>query len=75
MFFRVIAFIVGLIAVIKGVLSYDSSLPSAPVPIVLGGLVMLIALFNLMPKIKRCPSCSKKIPNKAETCRHCGAKL
>jgi len=74
MFFRVIAFIVGLIAVIAGFSSYDSSVATAPVPIITGGLVMVIALFNLLPQIKRCPSCHKRISNKAETCRFCGSK-
>jgi len=74
MFFRVIAFIVGLIAVIAGFSKYDSSVATAPVPIITGGLVMIIALFNLLPQIKRCPSCHKKISNNAETCRFCGSK-
>jgi len=75
MFFRVIAFLVGLIAVIRGVSSYDNSQTYALVPIITGGLVIIIALFNLLPKIKRCPSCHKKISNKAETCRFCGGKV
>lgn len=74
MYFRAIAFIVGLISVIAGIKSYDSSLATAPVPIITGGLVMLIALFNLLPRIKQCSSCHKKIAQKAETCRFCGSK-
>ncbi len=74
MFFRAIAFLVGLIAIIAGLQNYDSSVATAPLPIVSGGLVMLIAVFNLLPKIKRCTSCGKKIANKAETCRFCNTK-
>ncbi len=75
MFFRVIAFLVGLIAIVRGFSSYDSSQSTALLPIITGGIVMIIAIFNLLPKIKRCPSCDKKIPNKAEICRFCGKKL
>ncbi len=74
MFFRVIAFLVGLIAIITGLRNYDSSVATASVPIISGGLVMLIAVFNLLPKIKRCTSCGKNIATKAETCRFCNAK-
>ena len=74
MFFRAIAFLVGLISVIAGIRNYDSELASAPVPVVTGGLVMLIAIFNLLPQIKRCPSCNKRLPKKVKTCRFCGAK-
>jgi hypothetical protein len=74
MFFRVIAFLVGLIAIIAGLQNYDSELATASVPIITGGLVMLIAVFNLLPKIKRCSSCNKRLPKKAETCHYCHAK-
>ena len=75
MFFRFIAFTVGLIAVIKGYSSYDASQATASIPLISGGLVMVIALFNLLPKIRRCPACHKKIATRATTCRHCGKVL
>jgi hypothetical protein len=74
MFFRAIAFIVGLISLTAGLQNYDSQIASAPVPIVTGALVMLLALFNLLPQFKRCSSCNKKIPAKRNVCRFCGAK-
>ncbi|MBU0960569.1 MAG: hypothetical protein KKD01_19270 [Proteobacteria bacterium] len=74
MFFRVIAFIVGLIALIAGLWNYDSTLTTAPVPVLTGGLVMLIALFNLLPQVKRCTSCNRKMPKKLAICHLCGAK-
>ncbi len=74
MFFRVIAFIVGLISLTAGLWNYDSELTTAPVPVVTGGLVMLIAVFNLLPQVKRCSSCNKKIPKKVAACHFCGAK-
>lgn len=74
MFFRVIAFLVGLISLTAGLRNYDSDLVTAPVPVVTGGLVMLIAVFNLLPQMKRCPSCNRKLPRKVKVCRFCGAK-
>jgi ABC-type nickel/cobalt efflux system permease component RcnA len=74
MFFRAIAFMVGLISLIAGLQNYDSELATAPVPIISGVLVMLIAVFNLLPKIRRCTACNKRISNKVDTCRFCGAK-
>ena len=47
MFFRAIAFIVGLISLTAGLRNYDSELATAPVPVVAGALVMLLAVFNL----------------------------
>ena len=74
MFFRAIAFIVGLFSLTVGLQNYDSELATAPVPVAAGALVMLLAVFNLLPQFKRCPSCNKKLPKKADTCRFCGAK-
>jgi hypothetical protein len=71
MFFRAIAFLVGLIAVIAGLQNYDSEVASSPLPLITGGLVMLIAIFNLLPQFKRCTSCSRKIPKKKKTCPFC----
>ena len=71
MLLRVVAFLVGLIAVIAGYVNYDSTVSSSTIPIILGGLVMLIGIFNLIPQIKRCSSCRKKIPYKAIRCHYC----
>lgn len=74
MFFRVIAFVVGLISLVAGLWNYDSELSTAPVPVVSGALVMLIAVFNLLPQVKRCPFCNRKIPKKRTVCHFCGAE-
>jgi|GEM_PF-988777 hypothetical protein len=71
MFFRVIAFLVGLIAVITGLQHYDSSDSWSLLPLITGGLVIIIAIFNLMPQFKRCISCGKKIPKKTVHCPFC----
>jgi len=71
MFFRGISFLVGLIAVVSGIRNYDSEVASSPLPIILGGLVILIAVFNLVPQLKKCSICNKKIPKKATHCPFC----
>ncbi len=71
---RAVAFCVGLISVTAGLVNYDSELAAAPLPIVTGGLVLFLAIFNLIPQFKHCPSCNKKLLKKADTCRFCGAK-
>jgi rRNA maturation endonuclease Nob1 len=74
MFLRVISFLVGLIALSAGLRNYDSALATAPIPVVTGALVMLIAVFNLFPEIKRCSSCKRKMPKKRVVCPFCGSK-
>jgi hypothetical protein len=71
MYFRIIAFLVGLIAVIAGMQNYDRTVSSSPIPLITGGLVMLIAIFNLIPQFKRCAFCGKKLPRKKQTCPFC----
>lgn len=74
MFFRVIAFVVGLISLTAGLWTYDSALTTAPVPVITGALVMLIAVFNLLPQVKRCSSCNRRIPKNRTACPFCGAE-
>ena len=71
---RPTVFTIGLFSFVIGLLSYDSEIATAPIPVVTGALVMLLALFNLLPQLKRCISCDKKILKKSETCRFCRAK-
>lgn len=69
---RTIAFFVGLFSLVMGLLTYDSEVVTAPVPVVSGAVVMLLAVFGLIPELKRCISCNRKIPKKSDKCRHCG---
>ena len=71
---RTTAFIIGLFSLAIGLLSYDSEVATAPIPVVTGALVMLLAVFNLFPQLKRCTSCHKKIPKKKDTCSFCGSQ-
>jgi len=70
---RVVAFCIGLFSLTVGIRSYDSEIATAPVPVVTGALVMVLAVLGLIPEFKRCLSCNRKIPKKAAQCRHCGA--
>ena len=72
---RKIAFFVGLFAVIMGWLTYDSQVSTSLVPIVTGAIVVLLAVFDLVPELTSCPSCGGKNLKKKKTCRHCGEKL
>lgn len=70
---RSIAFCLGLFSVVVGLLTYDREVATASVPVVTGAIVIVLAVFNLIPEFKHCVSCQKKIPKKASTCRYCGA--
>ena len=72
---RTIAFVVGLFSLVMGLLTYDTEIPTSPVPVVSGAIVVLLAVFGIIPELKRCPSCNKQNIKKAATCRHCGAPL
>ncbi|MBC8317005.1 MAG: hypothetical protein H8E41_03805 [Desulfobulbaceae bacterium] len=74
MSFRSIAFVVGLFSLVMGVLTYNSEVVTAPIPVVSGAVVMLLAAFRLIPELKNCVSCHRKILKKAEQCRYCGAR-
>ncbi|MBU0729032.1 MAG: zinc ribbon domain-containing protein [Proteobacteria bacterium] len=69
---KTIAIAVGFFSLIMGLLTYDTEIPTSPVPVVSGALVILLAVFGLIPELKKCPSCNKKNLKKATTCRHCG---
>jgi recombinational DNA repair protein (RecF pathway) len=68
---RILIFLIGLFSVVVGLHTYDSEIPTAPIPVITGGLVMLLALTGLIPAFKSCRSCGRKIPKKAAVCRFC----
>ena len=71
---RRIAFWVGLFSFVMGIITYDKQVVTAPVPVITGLLVMILALAGLIPEFKRCSSCQRRIPQKWEQCRFCGAR-
>ncbi len=72
--FRSISFVIGIFSITMGIISYNSEVSTAKLPIILGVIVLFMAVFNLIPELKRCSSCYKRILKKAEHCRHCGKK-
>ena len=71
---KTVAFWVGLFSLCMGLLTYDSEVSTAPIPIISGIVVMLLSVFGLIPDFTRCSSCNKKILKKTAQCPHCGAK-
>jgi len=71
---RKIAFWVGMFSLVMGLLTYDSEVVTAPVPVITGLLVVILAVFNLIPTLNECEICKKKIPKSRERCRSCEAK-
>ncbi len=71
---KFIALMIGFFSLIIGIINYDSAIPTSPVPVVSGLLVIVLAVFGLVPELKPCKACGRYITKKAETCHHCGAK-
>ena len=72
---RRIAFWVGLFSLVVGLITYDSKVVTAPVPVVTGMLVVVLAVFDLIPELtKGCVACGKKISRNTTRCPHCGAR-
>ena len=71
---RRIAFWVGLFSVVVGLITYDRTVVTAPVPVVTGMVVIVLAVFDLIPELtKGCVACGRKIPRNSTRCPHCGA--
>jgi hypothetical protein len=71
---RAIAFWVGMFSLVMGLLTYDSEVATAPVPVITGGLVVILAVFNLIPTLNECEICKKKIHKSRTRCRSCEAQ-
>ena len=72
---RRIAFWVGLFSLVVGLITYDSKVVTAPLPVVTGLLVVVLAVFDLIPELtKECVACRKKISRNSARCPHCGAR-
>ena len=70
-----IAIVAGLFSLVVGWLTYDSEVATAPVPIVAGAVVLVLAFFGLIPEFVSCPSCGKKNFKDRKVCSQCGASL
>ena len=72
---RMIAFFVGLFAMIVGWLTYDSEVSTALVPIITGAVVVILAIFNLIPEFTVCNSCGRRNLKNKKFCIQCGKRL
>lgn len=70
-----IAILIGLFSLVVGWLTYDSEVATAPVPIVAGLVVIVLAALGLIPEFVPCPKCGKKNIKNRKECAHCRAAL
>jgi recombinational DNA repair protein (RecF pathway) len=70
-----IAIFTGLFSLVVGWLTYDSEVATAPMPIIAGLIVIVLAVFGLIPEFVSCPSCGRKNLKSRKECAHCRAAL
>ena len=70
-----LAFALGLFSAVMGWLTYDSEVATAPVPIITGLLVIILAVLGLIPEFIVCPDCGKKNLESRKHCSRCRAAL
>jgi hypothetical protein len=67
-----IALCIGLFAIIMGWVNYDPEIETAAVPVVTGIIVVILALFGLIPEFFVCEHCGMKSLGSRGHCRNCG---
>lgn len=72
---RKIALWVGFFSLVMGLLTYDSEVATAPVPVVSGALVIILAVLGWIPEPRRCQACGKMNLGKNSRCTNCGSEL
>jgi hypothetical protein len=66
-----IALCIGLFAIIMGWLTYDPQIKTSAVPVVTGILVVVLALFGLIPEFVVCKHCGRKSLGTKGRCPYC----
>ena len=66
-----LALCIGLFSIIMGWVSYDPEVATAPIPIITGIIVVILALLNQVPELVVCKKCGKKSFGKKGVCRAC----
>ena len=66
-----IALCFGLFSIIMGWVNYDPEIETAAVPVVTGIIVVILALFGLIPEFVACQRCGKKSFGTKGVCRSC----
>ena len=70
-----IALCFGLFSIIMGWISYDPEIETAAVPVVTGIIVVLLALFGLIPEFGVCKRCGRKSLGTKGVCRSCAVNV
>jgi len=66
-----IALCIGLFSIIIGWLTYDPEIKTAAMPIITGIIVVILALFGLIPDFFVCDRCGRKSLSTKKHCRFC----
>jgi len=69
-----IALCFGIFSIVMGWINYDPEIETAAVPVVTGFIVVILALFNLIPEYTVCERCGKKSFITRGHCRACEDK-
>jgi hypothetical protein len=66
-----IALCIGLFSIIMGLVTYDAQIITAAIPIITGTIVVILALFGLIPEFVVCERCGRKSIGTKGHCRYC----
>ena len=70
-----IALCFGLFSILMGWINYNPEIETAAVPVVTGIIVVILALFGLVPEIVVCERCGRRsFGTKKGHCRYCENK-
>ena len=70
-----IALCIGLFSIIMGWVTYDPEIKTAAIPVITGIIVVILALFGLIPEFVVCKHCGRKSLDTKGVCRHCEDKV
>ena len=66
-----IALGIGLFSIIVGWATYDPEIKTAAIPVITGIIVVVLALFGMIPEFVVCKHCGKKSLGTKGVCQHC----
>ncbi len=66
-----IALCIGLFSIIIGWTTYDPEIKTSAMPVITGIIVVILALFGLIPEFIVCERCGRKSLGTKGHCRHC----
>ena len=69
-----LALFIGLFSIIIGGITYDPEIKNAAMPVITGLIVVILALFGLIPEFIVCKRCGRKSLGIKGHCRYCEDK-